>query len=110
MLPVMDVSVISLDEDPSLFGRRDPSSERRVKKDGLKKVPEFNSKCVADTAKGRGMSDIGVIPYSCKEGNLRDPNFLRYLNFSCFDSIAYSYFLSSSSTMLISREFYFLLT
>ena len=51
MLPVMDVSVISLDEDPSLFGRRDPSSERRVKKDGLKKVPEFNSKCVADTAK-----------------------------------------------------------
>ena len=45
MLPVMDVSVISLDEDPSLFGRRDPSSERRIKKDGLKKVPEFNSKC-----------------------------------------------------------------
>ena len=51
MLPVMDVSVISLDEDPSLFGgvgARDASSERerRVRvKDGLKKVPEFNSKC-----------------------------------------------------------------
>ena len=46
MLPVMDVSVISLDEDPSLFGeRRSPSSERRAKvKVGLKKVPEFNSK------------------------------------------------------------------
>ena len=49
MLPVMDVSVISLDEDPSLFGggARDASSERerRVRvKDGLKKVPEFNSK------------------------------------------------------------------
>ena len=46
MLPMMDVSVISLDEDPSLFGMRDHSSERerRVKKDGLKKVPQLNSK------------------------------------------------------------------
>ena len=62
MLPVMDVSVISLDEDPSLFGgggARDASSERerRVRvKDGLKKVPEFNSKCTSSA------EDVSVSP------------------------------------------------
>ena len=48
MLPaVMDVSVISLDEDPSWS--RDPSNERRrrVKIDILKKDPEFNSKAAS---------------------------------------------------------------
>ena len=69
MLPVMDVSVISLDEDPSLFGGRDASNERRVKNNDLKKVPEFNSKIIANTC-------------------LRPHNFT-YLDYSCFLVIIY---------------------
>ena len=62
-MPMMDVSVISLDEDPSLFGGRDASNERRVKNNDLKKVPEFNSKNIASTC--LRSHNFTCLKYSC---------------------------------------------